>query len=179
MKENKYGHLLDNYMGGTPVNYNYQTNTEREEEARKRYGHLLDYAKPDHKIYEDMIAVDNASRKMRQQRAEAYEQENIRRQERIEREKREEQERIDKHNAFVNSFLEKKEAERQAAEEKRKAAEREQNMLDNIQKMINLRDETEEMVTRTNARLAKEEEKRKAHEEKMKWYDSQKKYMSK
>ena len=103
----------------------YETKQEREEEARNRYGHLIDYAKPNNKIYEDILGIDDMCRRVRQEREEAYEQENIRRQERIEREKREEQERIGRNNDFVNSFLEKKEAERKAAEERRREAERE------------------------------------------------------
>ena len=169
--QNKYEHLLDNYVDGAHADYH--TRQEREEEARSRYGHLLDYAKPNNKIYEDILGMDDACRRVRQQRAEDYEQANIRRQERIESEKREQQERTDRNNAFVNSYLEKKEAERKAAEEKRKEAEREQNFLNGIQRMINARDEASEMIVRTNAMLQRDEERRKAHEEKMEWYRRQ------
>ena len=169
--QNKYRHLLDKYVDSTHADYH--TRQEREEEARSRYGHLLDYAKPNNKIYEDILGMDDACRRVRQQRAEDYEQANIRRQERIEREKREQQERTDRNNAFVNSYLEKKEAERKAAEEKRKEAEREQNFLNGIQRMINARDEASEMIVRTNAMLQRDEERRKAHEEKMEWYRRQ------
>ena len=103
--------------------------------VRKKYGHLLDYAKPNNKFYEDIIALDETCRNIRQQRAEEYTQANIRRQERIERERQEEQERIDANNAFVNSYLEKKEAERRAAEEEKRLAEREQNFYNSIQRM--------------------------------------------
>ncbi len=169
--QNKYRHLLDKYVDSTHADYH--TRQEREEEARSRYGHLLDYAKPNNKIYEDILGMDDACRRVRQQRAEDYEQANIRRQERIESEKREQQERTDRNNAFVNSYLEKKEAERKAAEEKRKEAEREQNFLNGIQRMINARDEASEMIVRTNAMLQRDEERRKAHEEKMEWYRRQ------
>ena len=40
--QNKYEHLLDNYVDGAHADYH--TRQEREEEARSRYGHLLDYA---------------------------------------------------------------------------------------------------------------------------------------
>jgi len=166
--QNKYEHLLDKYVDDAHADY--RTKQEREEEARSRYGHLLDYAKPNNKIYEDILGMDDACIRVRQQRAEDYEQANIRRQERIEREKREQQERTDRNNAFVNSYLEKKEAERKAAEEKRKEAEREQSFLNSIQRMINARDEASEMIARTNAMLKRDEERRKAHEEKMEWY---------
>lgn len=169
--QNKYEHLLDNYVDGAHADYH--TRQEREEEARSRYGHLLDYAKPNNKIYEDILGMDDACRRVRQQRAEDYEQANIRRQERIESEKREQQERTDRNNAFVNSYLEKKEAERKAAEEKRKEAEREQSFLNSIQRMINARDEASEMIARTNEKLKRDEERRKAHEEKMEWYRRQ------
>lgn len=169
--QNKYEHLLDKYVDDAHADY--RTKQEREEEARSRYGHLLDYAKPNNKIYEDILGMDDACRRVRQQRAEDYEQANIRRQERIEREKREQQERTDRNNAFVNSYLEKKEAERKAAEEKRKEAEREQSFLNSIQRMINARDEASEMIARTNAMLKRDEERRKAHEEKMEWYRRQ------
>lgn len=158
--QNKYRHLLDKYVDSTHADYH--TRQEREEEARSRYGHLLDYAKPNNKIYEDILGMDDACRRVRQQRAEDYERANIRR-----------QERTDRNNAFVNSYLEKKEAERKAAEEKRKEAEREQNFLNGIQRMINARDEASEMIVRTNAMLQRDEERRKAHEEKMEWYRRQ------
>ena len=169
--QRRYGHLLDEYMDN--VHADYSVKLEREEESRDRYGHLLDYAKPDHKIYKDIIGVDDACRRIRQQRAGEYEQANIRRQERIENEKREQQKRIDRNNAFVNLHLEKKEAERKAVEEKRKEAEREQNFLNSVQKMINSKDEVSEMIARTNAMLKRDEEHRKAHEEKMEWYRKQ------
>lgn len=169
--QNKYEHLLDKYVDDAHADYH--TRQEREEEARSKYGHLLDYAKPNHKIYEDIIKLDDMCRSVRQQRAEDYEQANIRRQEHIEREKREQQERTDRNNAFVNSYLEKKEAERKAAEEKRKEAEREQSFLNSIQRMINARDEASEMIARTNEKLKRDEERRKAHEEKMEWYRRQ------
>ena len=73
----------------------------------------------------------------------------------------------------MNFYLEKKEAERKAAEERRKEAEREQNFLNGIQRMINIRDEASEMIARTNAMLKRDEERRKAYEEKMEWYRRQ------
>ncbi len=170
---NKYGHLLDKYTDD--VHTDYRTKQEREEEARNRYGHLLDYAKPNNKIYEDIVRLDDMCRIAERQRAEENEQANIRMQERIGREKWEEQERIDRNNAFVESYLEKKEAERKAAEEKRKEAEREQNFLNGIRSMINVKDKTSEMIARTNAMLKRDGERRKAHEEKMEWYRKQRK----
>ena len=174
---NKYGHLLDKYMDSTIVDY--KTKQEREEETKDKYGHLLDYAKPDYSTLELMVKIDNSNIERRKREAEEEERANKRRQERIEREKREEQERIDRNNAFVESFLAKKEAEREAgrkaAEEKRIKAEREQNFLNGIQKLIDIKDETAEMIARTNRMLKADEEKRKEHEEKMAWYKKQEK----
>ena len=135
--QNKYEHLLDKYVDNAHAEYSIKQ--EREEEDRNRYGHLLDYAKPDYKIYKDIIGIDDVCRRMRQQRADDYEQANIRMQERIENERREQQERIDRNNAFVNSYLEKKEAERKAAEEKRKEAEQEQKILNSIHRMSDVK----------------------------------------
>lgn len=168
---NKYGNLLDKYMDDRNVDY--ETKIKREAEAKDKYGGLLDNAKPNYKIYDDMVNVDNMCRNLRQQREAEYEQANRRRQERIEREKREEQERIDKHDAFVNSYLKKKEAEQKAAEEKRKQAEREQNFLNGIQRLIDIKDETAAMIARTSRMLKADEEKRREHEEKMTWYRKQ------
>lgn len=168
---NKYGHLLDKYMDDKHVDY--KTKQEREEEARGRYGHLLDYAKPDYSTLEVMVKLEESNRERRRKEAEEEERANQRRQERIEREKREKQERIDRNNTFVNSYLEKKEAERKAAEEKRLKDEREQNFLNGIQKLIDIKDETAAMIARNNKMLKADEEKRKEHEEKMAWYRKQ------
>ena len=99
---NPYGHLLDKYLDG--AHFDYRTDKQKEEEAKAKYGHLLDYAKPDYKIYKDIIGVDDVCRRMRQQRADDYEQANIRRQERIENERREQQERIDRNNALQSTI---------------------------------------------------------------------------
>ena len=168
---NKYGDLLDKYMDN--AHGDYRTKQEREEEARGRYGNLLDHAKPDNKIYEDMIAVDNVCGNIRRQREDEYERVNLYRQERIEREKKEYEERVVRNDAFVNDFLQKKEAERKAEDEKRKAAERGQNMYTSLQRAIDSREEASAMVARTNAMLAKDKERRKAHEDKMEWYRKQ------
>ena len=172
---NKYGHLLDRYMDSNNVDY--KTKQEREEEIKNKYGNLLDNAKPDYSALERMVKIENSNIERRKREAEEEERANQRRQERIEREKREQQERIDRNNAFVESMLAKKEAEREAArkaaEEKRLKAEREQNFFNGIQKLIDFKDETAAMIARTNKMLKADEEKRKEHEEKMAWYKKQ------
>lgn len=169
--QDRYGNLLDKYV--EDVHTNYTTRLDCVGEARNRYGHLVDYMKPDSKIYDDILRLENVCSNARRQRADAYERENIQRQERIKREKEEEQEHIRKSNAFVESFLEKKEAERKAAEEKRREAEREQDMVHSLQRAIKARDKMSEKIERTNAMLRVDEENRKAHEEKMEWYRKQ------
>ena len=172
---NKYENLLDKYMDYS--NADYKTKQEREEETKRKYGNLLDNAKPDYSSLELMVKIDNSNTERRKREAEEEERVNQRRRERIEREKREQQERIDRNSAFVESFLAKKEAEREAerkaAEEKRLKAEREQNFLNGIQRMIEFKDETAAMIARTNKMLKADEEKRKKHEEKMEWYRKQ------
>ena len=158
--KDKYGGLLDKYMDDKHVDY--RIKMECEKEAKNKYGSLLEKAKPNDTILNDILNVSNACRNIQQKKANEYEQANIRR-----------QERTDRNNAFVNSYLEKKEAERKAAEKKRLEAEREQSFLNGIQRMINAKDEASEMIARTNAMLKRDEERRKAHEEKMEWHRRQ------
>ena len=162
-----YGDLLDKYLDSDHVIY--EIRQQRKEEAQKKYGNLLDYAKPGNTIYEDMVKVDDMCRRHRQQRAKEYEQANIRRQEKIEQDRREKQERIDRHNKFVNGYLERKKAEQEAAEKKSKEVERECAMFDNIQKIINIRDDISKKIAHTTAMLKADEEKRREHEAKMEW----------
>lgn len=174
---NPYGHLLDKYLDSNHVDW--RTREQREKEAKEKYGNLLDKAKPDMKIYEDIVAVRESFRQLRDQREEECRLADIRRKERIECEKRKAQERQESQAQFVNSMLAKKEAERRAAEEKRREEEHKQGMLDSIQKIIDARDCASAKIKQTNAMLAYHDEKQKEHEEKMKWFDSQKKYIQK
>ena len=48
--ENPYGHLLDKYLDSNHVDW--ETRQEREEEAKRRYGHLIGFAKPDNSTLE-------------------------------------------------------------------------------------------------------------------------------
>lgn len=90
MNENKYGHLLDKYMDGGKKYTHPLLEKEakaKKEEGQNKYGDLLDNAKPNYKLYDDMLAVDKVNNQLRQKREEENRQANIRRQERIEREK--------------------------------------------------------------------------------------------
>ena len=49
---NPYGHLLDKYLDSNHVDW--ETRQGREEEAKRRYGHLIGFAKPDNSTLELM-----------------------------------------------------------------------------------------------------------------------------
>lgn len=97
----------------------------REEEAKARYGNLLDYAKPKYTHFDCMFKAAEICDSIRGQRKKEYQEACQRRQERIERELREEREHAERVTAFAESVLARKEAKRKAAEEA-KAKEREE-----------------------------------------------------
>lgn len=123
---------MDNTYAGS------KTKQEREQAEKGRYGNLLEHAKPNDKLYDDMTNVDNMCRKLRQQRADEYEQENRRRQERIECEKQNLQERRDRHEAFVNDYLNKKEAERKIVEKKKKEEAEKADFYKRVERLANI-----------------------------------------
>lgn len=133
---NKYGHLLNKYMDDNNVDY--RTKQERETEAKDKYGGLLDKAKPNNKILDDILNVSNACRNIQQKRADEYEQGNLRRQERIERERREEQERKDRHEAYINSYLDKKEAECKAVEKRKQEETEKADFYKSVENLANI-----------------------------------------
>ena len=124
---NPYGHLLDKYLDSNHVDW--ETRQEREEEAKRRYGHLIGFAKPDNSTLELMAKMEDDRIERRKQM-------------RIEAEKRKE----DEHNAMVRGYAEsvmaRKEAKVKAAEmeqkEKREAEERQQRMYDNISGLVRI-----------------------------------------
>lgn len=146
MSENKYGHLLDKYMdGGEKKDYSGMLQKRREKykgAEDDKYGNLLENAKPDYTVYDDILNVSNTCRVARQQKAEEERQIQERMQERIEREKREMDEHIERNNAFVNSYLEKKQAEqeaiRKARKEKRKEEAEQQELYNSIDRLMNI-----------------------------------------
>lgn len=124
MNENKYGNLLDKYLDGgkkytSPI-LSKEAQKYNKSEEEKRYGDLLKNAKPNDKLYDDIINASNAGLRLRQQREEEERQANLRMKERQEREERELQERREKHDATINSMLERKKAEQEAIEKKKK-----------------------------------------------------------
>lgn len=86
--------------------------------------------------------MSDTCRVFRQQKAEEERQIQTRRQERIEREKRKMDEHIERNNAFVNSYFEKKQAEqeaiRRAREEKRKEEAEKQELYNSIDRLMNI-----------------------------------------
>ena len=156
--ENRYGNLLDKYMDGGNEKKSYSPMLDREiskrkEEGKGRYGDLLKNAKPNDKIYEDILNVDNSCRMRRQNEAEQERQIQARRQERIEREQRELQERIDKNNAFVNNMLEKKEAERKAAEQKKKEEAEKADFYKRVERLANIAPHMAEVFIKAQTRF--------------------------
>lgn len=126
MSDNRYGNLLDKYIDGGKKYYSPLLSQEEKKykaEGENRYGDLLKNAKANDKLYDDILKVGEMGRKINQQRAEEERQANLRRQERIEREERELQEHRDKHNATIDSMLEKKKAEQDAIAQKKKEEE--------------------------------------------------------
>ena len=105
---------------------------------RNRYGNLLDYAKPNNKLYDDMLAVDKACKEFNQKREEENEQINIRRQERIEREKQEEQRHRDLNDKYVNAYLDKKKAEQEAIKKKKEEETEKQDFYNRVERLINI-----------------------------------------
>lgn len=146
MSENKYGHLLDKYMDGGNKK-DYSGILQKEEKKYKgtendRYGNLLENAKSDNTLYDDILNVSDTCRAARQQKAEEDRQIQERMQERIEREKREMDEHIERNNAFVNSYLEKKQLEQEAMvkdrEEKRKKEEEQRNLQVSVERLSSI-----------------------------------------
>lgn len=146
MSENKYGHLLDKYMDGCEKK-DYSGILQKETKKYKdtennRYGNLLENAKPDYKLYDNILSVSDTCRVARQHKEEEELQIQAKRQERIEREKREMDEHIEKNNAFVNAYLEKKQAEqeviRKAREEKLKEETEQQELYKSIDRLMNI-----------------------------------------
>lgn len=132
----KYGGLLNKYMDD--ANLDYATKMAREKESKDKYGGLLERAKPDDTILNDILNVSNACRNIQRKRADEYEQANLRRQERIERERREEQERRDRHEAYINNFLDKKEAEHKAAEKKKQEEAKKADYYKRVERLANI-----------------------------------------
>lgn len=179
--KNPYGHLLDKYLDGT--HFDYRTEKQKEEEARAKYGHLLDYAKPDNSALDNMLNVYKSCEKMNQRRREESERNAARFRERIERERREEEEHIAEVRGYAESIMAKKreeqEAKARAEAQRRKEAEKTQKTLDRIQWMTDMSDFVDNATKETAAMLAYQKEKDEKHKKEMEWYEKQREYMKK
>ena len=139
MSDNRYGNLLDKYMdGGKKYTSPLLSKEEQKykEVGENRYGDLLKNAKPNDKLYDDIINASNAGLRLRQQRAEEERQANLRMQERREREERELQERRAKHDATINSMLAKKKAEQDAIAQKKKEEAEKAEIYKHIERLM-------------------------------------------
>ena len=141
--ENRYGNLLDKYMDGGNEKKSYSPMLSREiskhkEEGKGRYGDLLKNAKPNNTIYDDIMNVQNASMRHRQNEEEEERQNQLRRQARIEREQRELQEHKDKNDAVINNMLEKKRAEQDAIEKKKKEEAEKADFYKRVESLMNI-----------------------------------------
>ena len=141
---NPYGHLLDKYLDAEHLAW--ETKKQREKEAENKYGHLLDYAKPDNSTLELMAKIEDNRIERRKQEAKKKELSDQRRQERLENERRKEEE----HNAHVReyaeSFIKNKQehikAAQEAEEQARKEAERRQEIYDRIDNLMKISPES-------------------------------------
>ncbi len=171
----RYGNLFDGILDRPQVEY--KTQKEIEKETRSRYGHLLDGVRSEDTLYDDMMGIENSCRRMRQEREEANKQAGIRMKERIEREKREEKRRNDEKNAFVESIIERSEAEKRArreAEEKRRLeAERKQNAINSLRRVRDTAEKTSEKISQARLMLERDEQHRKELEQQNEWYRKQ------
>lgn len=144
--KNPYGHLLDKYLDSNHVDW--ETRQQREKEAKRRYGHLLNYAKPDNSTLELMAKMEDDRIERQKQMEEEKKVAALRNQERIEAERRKE----DEHNArvrdFGESFIMRKQEQIKAAEmakeEKRKAEEKQQGMYSQIEGLMRINPELAE-----------------------------------
>ena len=134
--ENPYGHLLDKYLDSNHVDW--ETRQEREEEAKRRYGHLIGFAKPDNSTLELMAKMEDDRIERRKQMEEERKLDALRRQEQIEAEKRKEDEHNAKVRDFAESVMARKAAKVKAAEMAKEEIERQQEIYDRIDDLMKI-----------------------------------------
>ena len=139
MSENKYGNLLNKYMEKESNNSNKILNDftrSKKEEGKGKYGTLLDNVDKLPTIYDKILDVENATRRMNQEEAEKQAKHEQEIKAKHEREKQELQARRDKNTAFVDDYLAKKEAEQKAIEEKKKKEAEQAEIYKHIEKLM-------------------------------------------
>lgn len=178
---NPYGHLLYEYLDGTYLDY--RTDEQRAEEAKERYGHLLDDVKPDNSALDNMLEVYKICERMNQCRKEESERNATRSRERFERERREKEQHDAEVAAYAESLIERmraeEEAKAKAEAERRKKAEEQQELLDRVRWMVDMGDHVEKVKKETEAMLAYQKEKDEKYKKEMEWYEKQQEYMKK
>ena len=73
----RYGNLLDGIQDSPQTGY--RTQQEIEKEVHSRYGNLMDCKGMDNALYDNLMEIENASRRVRRQREEASRLADIRR----------------------------------------------------------------------------------------------------
>ena len=140
----QYGHLLDKYMDSNHVDY--EIKQQREGESENKYGHLLDYAKPDYSTLELMAKIEDNRIERRKQEAKEQELSDHRRQARIEEEIRKEDEHNEKVRNYAESLIERKRTQIKAdvdkREKERKEAEEQQDIYNRIDRLMQISPES-------------------------------------
>ena len=141
---NPYRHLLDKYLD---INFlDWETKQQRKEEAENKYGHLLDYAKPDNSVLELMVKMEDERIERQEQETRDRELAQQRNQMRIEVERQRERQRMEANSSFVESVLAKKDAEMKAELDRKKQermeAEEQQKIHDRINSLMKISPES-------------------------------------
>ena len=141
---NPYRHLLDKYLDTNFLDW--ETKQQRKEEAENKYGHLLDYAKPDNSVLELMVKMEDERIERQEQETRDRELAQQRNQMRIEVERQRERQRMEANSSFVESVLAKKDAEMKAELDRKKQermeAEEQQKIHDRINSLMKISPES-------------------------------------
>ena len=141
MSEKRYGNLLDKYTGKESNNSNRILNDftrSKKEEGKGKYGTLLDNVDKLPTIYDKILDVENATRRMNQEEAEKQAKHEREIKLKRERQEQELQVHIDKNNAFVEDYLAKKEAEQKAIEKKKKEEAEKADFYMRVERLMNI-----------------------------------------
>ncbi|MCF2642218.1 hypothetical protein I6E50_07345 [Roseburia hominis] len=141
MSEKRYGNLLDKYTGKESNNSNRILNDftrSKKEEGKGKYGTLLDNVDKLPTIYDKILDVENATRRMNQEEAEKQAKHEREIKLKRERQEQELQAHIDKNNAFVEDYLAKKEAEQKAIEKKKKEEAEKADFYMRVERLMNI-----------------------------------------
>ena len=144
INNNPYRHLLDKYLD---INFlDWETKQQRKEEAENKYGHLLDYAKPDNSVLELMVKMEDERIERQEQETRDRELARQRNQMCIEVERQRERQRMEANSSFVESVLAKKDAEMKAELDRKKQermeAEEQQKIHDRINSLMKISPES-------------------------------------